>query len=277
VSLFVDVDLAATVEHAEADLTRASSRAIRRRQGVPAFQIPIAGGFATFSGPDSPFTKVVGAGFDGLPSDEELGHVEHRFHTHRAAVSFEVSTLANPALVELLTARGYLLAGFENVLLLSLERLVLGVAAEVDGIEVRRGEDDLEVWLEVAVDAALSPDDAGVAQHETFPRVALEQGEMAVADAGSRLYLATVDGEPAGAAGVRFAGAIAQLTGAGTLPRFRRRGVQKALARARLQDAHAAGCRYAAVTTQPGSTSHANMQRAGFDLAYSRAVLVRAA
>ena len=68
----------------------------------------------------------------------------------------------------------------------------------------------------------------------------------------------------------------AQLTGAGTLPAFRRRGVQKALARTRLQDARAAGCLYAVVTTQPGSTSHANMQRTGFDLAYTRAVLVKA-
>ncbi len=272
-SLFVDEDLAATVERAEADLTRASSQSIQQRHGVPAFQIPVAGGVATYSGPDSPFNKVAGVGFDGLPSQEQLGHIEDRFRSQRAAVSFEVSTLADPALHELLTARGYRLVGFENVLLLSLEDLAPAPAA-AGGIEVQRAEDEPQVWLDVAVNSALSPDDAGIAQHETFARDVLRQGEMAMADAGARLYLATVDGRPAGAAGVRFAGAIAQLTGAGTLPQFRRRGVQKALARSRLHDARAAGCRYAVVTTQPGSTSHANMQKTGFDLAYSRAVLV---
>lgn len=273
-SLFVDEDLAAMVEQAEAGLTRASSQAIEQRQGVSGFQIDVAGGVATYSGPDSPFNKVTGVGFDGLPSEEQLAQIEDAFRRHGAGVSFEVSTLASPALCEQLTARGYRLAGFENVLLLRLEHHV-GRAAAVDGVEVRRAETEPQVWLDVAVDAALSPDDVGIAQHETFARDALKQGEMAMADAGARLYLATVDGRPAGAAGVRFAGAIAQLTGAGTLPQFRRRGVQKALARARLHDARAAGCRYAAVTTQPGSTSHANMQKTGFDLAYSRAVLVK--
>ena len=37
-----------------------------------------------------------------------------------------------------------------------------------------------------------------------------------------------------------------------------------------------AGCDVAVVTTQPGSKSHENVQRKGFELLYTRAVLVRA-
>jgi hypothetical protein len=37
----------------------------------------------------------------------------------------------------------------------------------------------------------------------------------------------------------------------------------------------AAGCDLAVVTTQPGSTSQRNVQRSGFDLLYTRAVLVK--
>ena len=43
----------------------------------------------------------------------------------------------------------------------------------------------------------------------------------------------------------------------------------------RLADAAAAGCDVAVITTQPGSRSHHNAQRQGFDLLYTRAVLVK--
>jgi len=65
------------------------------------------------------------------------------------------------------------------------------------------------------------------------------------------------------------------LCGAGTVPASRRRGVQSALLSARLAEARAKGCDLAVVTTQPGSKSQENVQRAGFELLYSRAVLVK--
>ena len=63
--------------------------------------------------------------------------------------------------------------------------------------------------------------------------------------------------------------------GAATAPAHRRRGIQTALLAARLADAAAAGCDVAAIVTQPGSKSQQNAQRQGFDLLYTRAVLVR--
>jgi RNA polymerase sigma factor (sigma-70 family) len=69
---------------------------------------------------------------------------------------------------------------------------------------------------------------------------------------------------------------VAQLTGAATIPAHRRRGVQTALLSARLADAAAAaGCDVAVIITQPGSKSQQNAQRQGFDLLYTRAVLVK--
>ncbi len=63
--------------------------------------------------------------------------------------------------------------------------------------------------------------------------------------------------------------------GAGTLPAFRGRGMQKALLARRLADAQAAGCDLAVVTTAPGSRSQDNVMRRGFELLYTRAVLVK--
>jgi len=65
------------------------------------------------------------------------------------------------------------------------------------------------------------------------------------------------------------------MCGAATLPAYRRRGVQSALLASRLALARELGCDLAVVTTQPGSKSQGNVQRLGFELAYSRAILVR--
>ena len=61
------------------------------------------------------------------------------------------------------------------------------------------------------------------------------------------------------------------------MPAHRRRGVQSALLVSRLTDAARRGCDIAVVTTQPGSKSQQNVQRQGFELLYTRAILVRAA
>jgi GNAT superfamily N-acetyltransferase len=253
------------------------SLAAGARFGVAHFQVPLRGGFATYAGPESPYNKVAGVGFDGVPDDAELHDLEQLYAEHGAPVSFEVSTLADPGVVQKLTGRGYRLTSFEDVLVRGLDD---EQATTPDDIEILRddGTGDpgwTRTWLDVVVEAALHPDTDGLAQYEEVPRQSLEQAELAGIDAGVRTYVATIDGTAAGGAGIRFADGIAQLAGAGTIPAFRRRGVQTALVGARLSDARLAACDIAVVTAQPGSPSHANTQRMGFDLGYARAVLVK--
>lgn len=90
-----------------------------------------------------------------------------------------------------------------------------------------------------------------------------------------RRYVARVDGQVAGGASARFDTGVVQLAGSATLPRFRRRGIQTAFLRARLADGLRAGCDVAVVTTAPGSKSQQDVQRQGFALLYSRALLVK--
>jgi hypothetical protein len=90
--------------------------------------------------------------------------------------------------------------------------------------------------------------------------------------AGARLYLARVDGVPAAAAVLLLAPPIAYLANASTLEPYRRRGCQTALIQRRLADGAAAGCSRAAVLTEWGSQSHANVARAGFRGVYTKAV-----
>ena len=111
--------------------------------------------------------------------------------------------------------------------------------------------------------------------HEDFPREILEKAIGDIEKAGATPYLAYRDGIVAGGASMRMSGGVAQLTGAATAPAHRRRGVQTALLAARLGDAVGAGCDIAVVTTQPGSKSQQNVQRRGFHLLYTRAVLMK--
>jgi ribosomal protein S18 acetylase RimI-like enzyme len=271
--LFCDTTLAGRIERAEALLIAEWNDAVRRRRAdLAAFAIPVAGGVASHAGPDSPINKVAGLGFAGRPDPADLDTIERAFAGQGTPVQAEVASLADPTLVELLAERGYRLVSFENVLGRALGGGVERVTPP--GIEVRpSGDDEFDAWVDVVVEASLHPDTQGVPWHEEFPREILENAERDTAGLVQR-YLALHNGAPAGGGSMRITDGIAQLTGAGTMPALRRRGIQSALLTARLADATAAGCDIAVITVQPGSKSQQNAQRRGFDLLYTRAVLV---
>jgi GNAT superfamily N-acetyltransferase len=274
--LFCDIALAERIERVEAQLmARAIEAAHRRRAGSPGFVIEVSGGVACFAEAGSPFNKVAGLGFGGVPGAAALDEIERAFAACRVPVQVELAHVADPKIGAVLTGRGYRLVSFENVLGLALEGLPERVIPP--GIEVRpSGGDELDTWLDVVVDADLHPDTQGVPSHEEFPREALVGAERDLVTApGVMRYAALREGVIAGGASFRMAEGIAQFTGAATAPAHRRRGVQTALLSARLADAAAAGCDIAVVTTQPGSKSQQNVQRQGFDLLYTRAILVK--
>ena len=271
--MFCDVALAERIERAEAQLVaEAGAAAHRRRADAAGFVIPVAGGVASFAEAGSPFNKVAGLGFAGIPGAAALDEIEVAFAARGAPVQVELAHLADPAIGALLTGRGYRLASFENVLGLALTGEPGRVApAGVEVRQIRAGE--FESWLDVVAEGFAHPDTSGVPAHEEFPREVIARAERD--DTGMTRYVALLDGVIAGGARLRTAEGIAQLTGAATAPAHRRRGVQTALLSARLADAAAAGCDIAVVTTQPGSKSQRNVQRQGFDLLYTRAVLVK--
>jgi GNAT superfamily N-acetyltransferase len=272
--LFCDIALAHRIERAETRLIADTSRAAQARTGIDGFLITIAGGMASFAEPESPFNKVLGLGFDGVPTADELDAIEKAFAAHGAPTQVELAHLAESAIGELLSDRGYRLESFENVLGLALD----GDSELITppGVEVRRSTDDeLEDWIAVVADAGTHPDTQGLPWHDEFPREAIENAERDFAAAGGTRYAAYRDGVLAGGADFRVTDGIAQLAGAATAPPHRRHGVQSALVAARLADARAAGCDVAVIVTQPGSRSQQNAQRRGFDLLYTRATLVK--
>jgi ribosomal protein S18 acetylase RimI-like enzyme len=267
--------VARRIEHAEATMIGEFGRLAARQFGdQKVFIGNCAGGIAVAAGPGAPYSKVAGLGFE--PIDESaLAVVESAYAERATPVRVELSSLGSPEAGTLLTRRGYMLQGFENVLAISLpapHREIAGAAVAL------AAETETAQWIDVLASSFAAPDTYdGPIVEEHVDRGAIDALlEQTSEIDGFMAYLARRNGEVAGAGGMRIANGIAQLCGAGTLPAHRRRGVQTALLQQRLADAARAGCDIAVVTTQPGSVSQQNVQRQGFELLYARAILVKA-
>jgi hypothetical protein len=275
--MFCSADLAARIDRAEARQMIAIARgAAARDSSLQPFIVEVGQGAAIFAGPGSPTNKMIGIGF-GEPLDPAvLDDLEARFAAREARFQAEVSVLAEPRTHADLVERGYVASGFEHVLGhpmgSTIAPLPAGVAVEIVSAS------DMPALCEAMVEAFAAPDVGGVGGDAIPPADEIRRWFMVTMSVdGFRGYLARVDGKIAGGGSLRIDGDIAQFSGAGTLPGFRRRGVQTAVYRARLADAAAAGCTVSVVVTQPGSKSQQNAQREGFSLLYARQLLVKPA
>jgi GNAT superfamily N-acetyltransferase len=280
--LFATTSLAARIERAEADTAMAFGGSARA-SGTPVLISPVGGTHAVYGGPGQPFNKLAGLGFAPLREDE-MARLEAAYDERQGEIRVEQSSLADPAVASLLTRRGYTLIGYENVLGLALTAsTVAGFSRECDtarasGIDIAAaGPGELQTWIRTVAEGFLTPDTFdGPPPTESFGRESLERIFADFSGArGCALYLARRADVIAGGGSLRIVDGLAQLGGASTLPAHRRRGVQSTLLRARLVAAAALGCDVAVVTTEPASKSQQNVQRAGFQLLYVRAVLVR--
>lgn len=275
--MFATVSLARRIEGAEARLSAeiATTIAQRRPESGP-LVLPVGGGVAVFTGPSSPINKLIGLGFEGVPTDADLEMAERAFAARGAPLQAEVSTLAEPAVHTLLATRGYVLQGFENVLgYATRSGETLATRPPAHAVRLTR-DDETAAWTTMLIDGFEQPDVQGVPAEQLPPRDVLEAvlGDMSGV-ASLRRYAIDADGVPVSGAGLRIDDGVAQFTGAATLPAYRRRGMQSACIQERLAAAAAAGCDLAVVTTAPGSRSQENLQALGFTLLYARAVLVK--
>jgi len=277
--------MAARIERAECGTVLDFAKQAQRRGGDVLIH-HIGGGVAVFAGPGQPFNKAIGLGFAGAIEPAAFDAMERAFDARGAEIRVELATLADPSVGKNLTQRGYELVGYENVLGLALtddlvQRLSAAPRGQTgDDVRVARtGDEETRLWIETVTDGFGHPDHFdGPPPTESFDRDTLiDVFASSSATPNMALYLARRDGDVAGGGAVRISDGVAQLAGASTLPAHRRRGVQTTLLRARLLDAAHCGCDLAVVTTEPASKSQQNVQRAGFSLVYSRAVLIRAA
>jgi GNAT superfamily N-acetyltransferase len=88
-------------------------------------------------------------------------------------------------------------------------------------------------------------------------------------------FLAFLDGQPAGGSAAGARQGLASFYGDSTIVAARGQGIQSALIEHRLAHFARAGCDLAAATVIPGSASHRNYDRCGFQLVYMRVNVIR--
>jgi GNAT superfamily N-acetyltransferase len=175
--------------------------------------------------------------------------------------------MADPSLLQGLAARGYRPTGFEDVLYRELDREETSPPPP-EGVDVAwAGPDEARIVAETLARGFVAPEEPSTGILET---VAISSKVSGVSS-----LLARVEGRPAGGASLLIRDDMAMLAGAATLPPYRNRGIQTALAHARLARASRAGCDLVTMGAEPGSTSHRNAERLGLRVAYTKLVMVR--
>jgi hypothetical protein len=257
---FADLSLARRLERAEAASCAGFVEARARLfPDSGACWIEVAGAYAMFDGVASPVTQTFGLGMFQAPSAADLDRLETFFEERGAPAHHEVSPLADPAVVPMLTGRGYQPFEFTSVMY---RPIAVGSVTTRPGPAARRlGADEHELYARVAAEGWR---DSGYADFM------LEIGRVGANTDGLHMFVAEVDGTAIAAGAMHLRDGVAHLAGASTIPEGRRRGAQLALLEERLQFAAANGCDIALMGASPGSGSQRNAERHGFRIAYTR-------
>ena len=265
--LFADTTLSQRLESLAAEELRRFVETSRQLDAASdAASIEVAGGVAVYLGANSPVNQATGLGFDGPVAEEDFSAIEYFYRSRGQRGLVIASPLADPSLATGLSARGWGVDSFENVLVRPYECTdSFGGPA---GVTVAIVDDDemRALWAHAAAVAFAAPLDPMPVQ--------LELGRIVAARPGARLLLAFVEGKVAGTGELFVDDGVAWLSADATLPQFRRRGVQQALQAARLTLGAYEGCEMAVTEAVPGSPSQRNMERAGFRVAYTRVGLL---
>lgn len=223
----------------------------------------VAGGIAVFLEPASLVNQASGCGLAGPVTDAEVRRLVEFFRSRGAQPCLSLAPFADPTLLASLRAAGFAPVAFENLLGRPLDGSETALEA-VEDIVIREATsfEERRLWGILAADAFSAPYEPDDAQRRL--------GRTIAHTAQSTLLIAYIDEMPAGTAVLEIDDGVAWLSGDATLPRFRGRGVQRALQLHRLRLAAEAGCELAVSEALPGSGSQRNMHRVGFELLYTR-------
>jgi GNAT superfamily N-acetyltransferase len=266
---FVDKALARRLESGEEMPQVEYARVFQKtRPEIGAAVEEICGGHMVFAGLGSPIGRATGAGLDRPFTAEDLQRVQHFYAGHRAPSQVDLCPMHGPEGFELFKERGYAIAELNNMLYRQLDVGEKFPPAPAE-CEVRRSPIEEAQVTGAIVESAFFPDGAPEAFRGLI--TPLYQMKQALA------FAATVDGKlvACGTGLVIPEHKVFALCGAGTLREFRGRGLQTALLRARLGAAVEAGCEYAVLVTQGGTTSQRNAERLGFRVAYSKVTVIK--
>ena len=268
--LHATLELARRVEKTEIDFC-----AVGAGVGLPggAASIEVGGGRGVCGQPGSPMNKILGLGLGVSVTDEDLDAIELFYDERECPIQIELCPLVSVDLVAKLQARGYVLKGFENELACALPHVV--PSSNGLPVEVLTGDEDADAFLRVTAEGFAMSDSQPAAKGPAPDMVESLVGIMRqFIHPDIVRYLVRIDGEPAGAAASVITNGVLGIFGTATRPAYRRRGVQRAIVGKALEGA-AGRTDLAIATTEPGSISQRTFERCGFQVLYTRAILLR--
>lgn len=260
-----DIRLVRRLEEAEAQGGLACVEADRLRDPRSrAASMAVGGGQALFVAPDSPLNHTLGLGVAGPVESGEIDRMEDFFRRRRSPSLIDLCPHCEAALVEDLSSRGYRILEFNNVMARRVSAEDGRAADAEQALRIRRAvAERRQEWAELMCRGFQLPDELR------------NIGEILFFNADSRCYFVEIEGQPVATAALAVRGATAAFFADSTLGEARGMGAQTLLIRRRLQVAARAGCDLAMVSVLPGSVSHRNYERAGFEVAYTRSNLIR--
>jgi len=265
---FVDKALARRLESCEEMPQVLYARIFQKsKPELGAAEEQICGGHMVFAGIGSPIGRATAVGLDRPFTPADLDLIEEFYRARKAPSQVDLTPMHEPCAFELFKQRGYAIAELNNVLYRKLDPDDRFPSPA--GFEIRPSAAQEADLTGSIVESAFFPE----GPPEAFRGLIQPLYQMESAFP----FVASIDGKPV-ACGTGIAipeHKVFALCGAGTLAEFRRRGLQTALLRARLAAAVRAGCEYAVVVTQGGTTSQRNAERLGFRVAYSKVTVTR--
>jgi ribosomal protein S18 acetylase RimI-like enzyme len=266
---FVDKAFARRLESCEEMAQVMYARLFQKtRPEIGAAEEEICGGHMIFAGLGSPIGRATGVGLDRPFTAADLDRIEQFYLARQAPSLVDLCPMHEPAVFELFKQRGYGIAELNNVLFRKLDPQEK-FPPPPTGCEIRPSRLEEAETAGAIVESAFFPDGAPEAYRGLI--APFYQMERALA------FVASVEGKlvACGTGLVISQCKVFALCGAGTLADCRGRGLQTALLRARMAAAIQAGCEYAVVVTQGGTTSQRNAERLGFRVAYSKVTVIK--
>jgi hypothetical protein len=228
-------------------------------RGYPADGREIGSGYASYPGFGSSLAQAYGVGRGDAEFD--LSELDG-FYTDRAD-NWEliVTPFDSPRVLQDAIKIGYSPDHFETVLAMTVGPQHQDAAPD---FEIEECKGDLQDWIRAC--------DSAWTERTDLTDETSEIMQISTANSARR-YLARVNGEPAATAALLEIDGRYLFAGAATRPQYRGRGLQGALTQRRLADAGEGA--FVQVVALPGSQSHRNLQRTGFQPLYSKLVLLR--
>lgn len=235
---------------------------------------PIAGGVMSRAEPGSWMNSAVGLGFDGPVEPDTADRLIAFFSVKGIEPRIEHAPYADFSLTQALERAGFRLRNFETIFhreLLPGDTITAPHPAPpgliIESVDPA-DDDEVRQYAITAVSGFFPP-------NFVVPEPYLDAVVRTVRHPRTTAVVARLDGQIVGAGAMEVAGDIAALFGMSVAQAYRRRGIQQAVIAHRLNLAQQRGARLATIGARPAIATERNVRRMGFQVAYTKTVLVR--